>query len=101
MNTYFMGKQKLPYHHLGSGVLPPDAAHIVTAGCRIVHIGHRSKIRFQEENIPDRRKKMEGKNCSVMYFSIPEGLYVYRMLIRYRNIRLRPESHTDYNPDFL
>ena len=36
--------QKPPHHHLGLVILPPDAAHIKTAGFCVVYIGHGSKV---------------------------------------------------------
>jgi hypothetical protein len=50
--TEAIGKKKPPHHHLGLGILPPDAAHIKTAGLFIMYIGHGSKVmRAGEQSI--------------------------------------------------
>lgn len=38
------------HHHLGLGILPPDAAHVETAGLFIMYISHGSKVMRAGEN---------------------------------------------------
>jgi len=38
--TESFGEQKFSHKHLGLCILTPDPAHIVTAGCLVVHISH-------------------------------------------------------------